>query len=505
VAWTPGAEGIYRITALALDSSGATTVSSEITVLAIVPGAKGSDAIYSGNYAGLGESGRFAAINVRGNNATFIGFSNAAPSRIYFYNGMAVDSAGGFAQFDTVGRSLISGTATETGATGTLDNGRLTFIGAVGFGSGAGVPPGYYVGGITGRPDSTLVAIVGPDGSITLYAADGTFRDAGTGILTATGSFTVVSQSGVRFTGRADPASGFLTGAISGGPGGSFMAAVASGVSFSDGFLKNLSTRGQVGTGNDILIAGFVVAGESPKQVLIRAIGPSLTAFGITGALANPQLQLFSGNTLSTTNDNWGGTVAISTAANQVGAFALGATSLDSAILATLPPGSYTAQVSGIGGTTGVALVELYDVDNLRPFSGQKVTNVATRGVVGPGQAQLIAGFMVSGNTAKKVLIRAVGPTLGRAPFNVPGVLADPQLRLVQGADRIVRDNDSWEMGNDVAMINEASAKVGAFPLAAGSRDAAILINLPPGTYSAQVTGPGTTTGVALVEVYEVP
>jgi hypothetical protein len=78
-------------------------------------------------------------------------------------------------------------------------------------------------------------------------------------------------------------------------------------------------------------------------------------------------------------------------------------------------------------------------------------------------------------------------------------------LRLVQGADRIVRDNDSWEMGNDVAMINEASTKVGAFPLAAGSRDAAILINLPPGTYSAQVTGPGTTTGVALVEVYEVP
>jgi hypothetical protein len=152
-----------------------------------------------------------------------------------------------------------------------------------------------------------------------------------------------------------------------------------------------------------------------------------------------------------------------------------------------------------------VALVELYDVDTLRPFSTQKVTNVATRGVVGSGQAQLIAGFVVSGNTAKKVLIRAVGPTLGRAPFNVPGVLADPQLRLLKGADTVVRENDNWESGNDAALINEASSKVGAFPLAVGAKDAAILINLPPGAYSAQVTGPGTTTGVALVEVYEVP
>jgi hypothetical protein len=503
--WTPGAEGIYRITALALDNSGATTVSSEISVLAIIPGAKGSDLIYAGNYAGVGESGRFAAMSVRGTNATFIGFSTSSPSRVYFFSGMPVDTTGGFAQFDTVGRPLISGTATDTGATGTIDAGRLTFIGSVGFGSGTGVASGYYTGGLNGRPDSTFVGIVSPDGGITIYAQDGSFRDAGTAILTATGNFSITTQAGVRFVGRADPATGFLTGTITGGPGGGFMAAVSSGVSFSDGFLKNLSTRGQVGTGSDMLIAGFVVAGDTPKQVLIRAIGPSLGDFGVTGALADPQLQLFSGNTLTSTNDNWGGAPAISTAGNLVGAFPLAATSRDAVLLATLPPGSYTAQVSGVGGATGVALVELYDVDTLRPFSGQKVTNVATRGIVGSGQAQLIAGFVVSGNTAKKVLIRAVGPTLGRAPFNVGGVLADPQLRLLQGSGTVVRDNDNWEVGNDAAMISEATAKVGAFPLATGARDAAILINLPPGSYSAQVTGPGTTTGVALVEVYEVP
>ena len=138
-------------------------------------------------------------------------------------------------------------------------------------------------------------------------------------------------------------------------------------------------------------------------------------------------------------------------------------------------------------------------------FSDGAVGNVATRGVVGAGQAQLIAGFVVSGNTAKKVLVRAVGPTLGRAPFNVAGTLADPQLRLVRGADVVVRENDNWESGNDAALVAEAASRVGAFPLAAGGRDAALLLSLPPGTYSAQVTGAGTSTGIALVEVYEVP
>jgi hypothetical protein len=503
--WTPGAEGIYRITATAVDNSGAATVSSQITVLAVIPGANGSDIAYSGQYQGAGESGRFAAISVRGTNATFIGFSNTTPSRVYFFSGLPVDTNGGFSSFDTVGRSLIAGTASDTGATGTLDAGRLTFIGTVGFGSGAGIASGYYTGSISGRPDSTIAAIVGADGSIAIYVADGTFRDAGAGTVGGTGNFTVSTVSGTRFSGRADPATGFLTGTLTGGPGGTFTAAISSGVSFSDGFLKNLSTRGQVGSGANILIAGFIVAGDTPKQVLIRAIGPSLTAFGVSGALADTQLQLFNGNSLVATNDNWGGLAAISTAANQVGAFPLSPSSFDSAILATLPPGSYTAQVSGVGGRTGVALVELYDTDSLQPFSAQKVTNVATRGVVGSGQDQLIAGFVVSGNTSKKVLIRAVGPTLGRAPFNVAGVLADPVLRLVRSDNLVVRENDNWEMGNDAALITEASSKVGAFPLAAGAKDAAILINLPPGTYSAQVTGPGTTTGVALVEVYEVP
>lgn len=501
--WTANSEGIYRLTAVALDNSGAATTSAVATVLVVAAGA--GDAIYSGNYAGLGETGTFAAVVVRGRTAAFVAYSGAAPTRTYFYPGLSVDAGGGFASFDSLGRSLVAGTATETGISGTLDAGRLTFIGVASFTAGtATVPAGYYNGNIANRPDSVFAAIVAPDGKITVYAQDGTFRDAGNGSVSANGSFSVTTLAGNRFTGTADPATGFIRGNLTGGPGGALVAALTSGVSFSDGFLRNLSTRGQVGTGSNILIAGFVVGGDVPKQVLVRAVGPSLTQFGVTGALADTQLQLFQGTSLLQTNDNWGGAAAISTAANQVGAFAFNPTSLDSAILATLPPGAYTAQVSGVGGRTGVALVELYDVDNQTPFSTQKVMNVATRGVVGAGQAQLIAGFVVSGNTAKKVLIRGVGPSLASVGVT-SGFLADPLLTLVRGENVMVRENDNWETGNDAALITDASTRVGAFPLVAGARDAAILINLPPGTYSAQVSAPGAATGVALIEVYEVP
>ena len=165
------------------------------------------------------------------------------------------------------------------------------------------------------------------------------------------------------------------------------------------------------------------------------------------------------------------------------------------------------AEVTGVNNTTGVALLELYDLDTLQPFSANKLTNVATRGFVGAGaQNQLSAGFTVSGNTAKKLLIRAVGPTLGGAPFNVPGTLSDPLLRVTRADDGVViRENDNWEQGNDTSLLNSAAVSVGAFPLNGGSKDAAVLMNLPPGRYNAQVVAPGSATGVALIEVYEVP
>lgn len=503
--WTPTTGGTYQLTAVATDNIGTQTTSAPVTVLVVASG--GSDNVYVGNYASSGETGRFAFISVRGRNGAFIAYSTNPVGRVYNIPSLPVDAGGQFSLVDATGRSTITGSTTDTGTSGTFDGGRLTFIGPIVFRSTASsIPSGYFSGSLSGRATSSLTAIVAPDGSITLHATDGaSFRDAGSGTVSSTGAFTVVTPAGNRFTGMVDPVTGFLSGTLIGGPGGSFTGALSSGVSFSDGFLRNLSTRGQVGTGGNILIAGFVIGGSSPKQVLIRAIGPSLAPFGITSPLADPQLEIFSGSARIASNDNWTGEAAVQTAAGRAGAFPLALGSLDSVVLLTLPPGAYTAQVSGVGGRVGVALIELYDIDTLTPFSSQKVMNVATRGVVGTGQAQLIAGFVISGNTPKKVLIRGVGPTLGAAPFNVPGVLADPILRLVRSDNLVVRENDNWETGNDTMLLTQAATGVGAFALPAGSRDAAILINLPPGVYTAQLTGAGTTTGVGLIEVYEVP
>jgi hypothetical protein len=505
VTWTPTVAGTYRLTAVATDNIGTQTTSAPVTVLVVSSG--GSDTVFVGSYATSTESGKFAFINVRGRNGAFIAYSTSPVGRVYYIPSVPVDASGQFSLVDSTGRVSISGQTNDTGVSGTFDGGRLTFIGPVVFRTASSsIPSGYFSGSLSGRAASSLTAIVAPDGTITIHATDGgSFRDAGSGLVSSTGAFSVVTPSGNRFTGTVDPASGFLTGTLTGGPGGAFTGALSSGVTFSDGFLRNLSTRGQVGTGANILIAGFVVGGTSPKQVLIRAIGPSLAPFGVTGTLADPQLEIFNGSVRIASNDNWTGDAATQTAAGQAGAFPLALGSLDSVLLMTLAPGSYTAQVSGVAARTGVALVEIYDVDTLTPFSTQKVMNVATRGVVGAGQAQLIAGFVITGNTAKKVLIRGVGPTLGAAPFNLPGTLADPVLRLVRSDNLVVRENDNWESGNDTMLLAQATTSVGAFALPAGSRDAAILINLPPGIYTAQLTGSGTTTGVGLIEVYEVP
>jgi hypothetical protein len=171
-------------------------------------------------------------------------------------------------------------------------------------------------------------------------------------------------------------------------------------------------------------------------------------------------------------------------------------------LLTTLPPGLYSAQVSSVSGTTGVALVEFYDLDANDPFTAQKVMSVSTRGLVGTGDKVLIAGVNITGNIPKKVLVRAIGPSLAR--FGVNNVLSDPILTIKNG-NVTVRENDNWEIGNDPSIIAAASAQIGTFALSSGSKDAVILMTLPPGLYTAVVSGANGATGIALVEVYEIP
>jgi hypothetical protein len=276
-----------------------------------------------------------------------------------------------------------------------------------------------------------------------------------------------------------------------------------------DTTLANISTRGIVGGGNGVLIAGIVVGGTTPKNVFVRAAGPALAGFGVAGALTDPTLSIVdqSGATIAQ-NDNWesdGRAAANAAAATRLGAFQFRAGSRDAALLVTLPPGSYTAVVSGVGAATGVALVEVYDADpDPAVARSRRLVNIATRGLVSGGDNDLIAGLVVTGPGPRTYLIRAVGPTLANAPFNLTGVLNDPFLQLYQG-ETLLRENDDWDTTRAAQpALRDAATKVGAFPLQV-RRDSAMIVTLDPGNYTAKVSGFEGATGVALVEIYEIP
>lgn len=264
-------------------------------------------------------------------------------------------------------------------------------------------------------------------------------------------------------------------------------------VATTGGRLVNLSIRSNAGVGSETIIIGFVTVGTGAKQFLLRGIGPTLATLGVTGALADPTLKLYTGSTVIVENDNWGAGGALRDAATAVGAFQLPDNSKDAALLQTLGAGAYTAQV---GGGAGVALVETYEVG---ANAATRLTNLSARAQVGTGADILIAGFVIAGQGPRTLLVRAIGP--GLTQFGVTGVLADPRLDIFSGST-LVQTNDNW--GGTAALI-ETFTKVGAFALPAASRDAVLQVTLQPGAYSAQISGVGGTTGAGMVEVYEIP
>ena len=269
--------------------------------------------------------------------------------------------------------------------------------------------------------------------------------------------------------------------------------------------LVNISTRAQVGTGANILIPGFVISGSGTETLLIRADGPGLTQFGVTGVLAQPSLSVTNQSTGSTiaTNTAWGtnaNAAQIASVASQVGAFALTSDSADCAVIVNLPAGAYTVQVSGVNNTTGVALAEVYEVSS----SGTRLINISTRAQVGTGGSIIIAGFVVSGSGMEQLLVRGDGPSLTQ--FGVAGALAQPSLSVInQSSGSTIASNTAWGTNANPSQISSIGATVGAFSFPTGSPDSAVVVNLPTGAYTAEVAGVNSTTGVALAEVYEVP
>lgn len=496
----PADAGVYTV--IAANADGA--VESAPATLTV------TSSLFAGTYYGSFGTGDSFALHVTPEGVgTFVGtISNVGDAIVG--RGFLIAADGGFTfgggAARTYGAYRVSGdvvTGRLAGATLTgLVTGRdVAFSGGLLPAGSTATLAGYYqavpVAGLVGE----VHVLAGPDGTLQLLAIDPTGTWLARGQLSGGGAF-VMTQPPLAYSGSLRATDGELTG--------SFQMLAAPAVAFDTApvpggieRLANVSARGVAGAGGRTLIAGFVIDGTTPKDVLIRAVGPALTGFGVTGVLANPRLRLFKGSVSLLENDDWslGGFSAqiVSTTA-RVGGFPFVSGSLDAAMIARLEPGGYSAQVTGATDASGVALVEVYDAADTR--GATRLVNLSTRGDVGTGGDILIVGVVVTGGAPKKILIRGIGP--GLTAFGVTGVLVDPQLKLFRGS-QLLRENDNWSAGTDAALIADAARTVGAFALPVGSKDAALLLFLAPGSYSAQLSGVNSTAGVGLVEAYEAP
>ncbi|MGI8821271.1 MAG: SGNH/GDSL hydrolase family protein [Chthoniobacterales bacterium] len=255
------------------------------------------------------------------------------------------------------------------------------------------------------------------------------------------------------------------------------------------GRAQNISTRAAVSGGENVAIGGFIIRGTEPKRVVLRGIGPTLSASGVARALPDPAIELFdSGRTSLAANDNWRDTQAAEIAATGLGP----QNDFESAIVAVLNPGAYTVVMSGANGSSGVGVVEAYD---LQPGNGSTLANVSTRGAVGVGEDVIIGGIIIGSGGEAITVVRAIGPSLASAGIANP--LLDPVLELYNEDGVRIGANDDWRQGQPAAVKAAVLA-----PL--DDREAVIAASLPPGRYTAVVQGKNGATGVAVVEVYQV-
>jgi uncharacterized protein YkwD len=325
----------------------------------------------------------------------------------------------------------------------------------------------------------------------TSYTASG--LPAGLTMNTATGLISGTPTTSGTFTVSVTASNG--TAAT-----GSFTLVVAGTASSGSSRLINISTRSRVGTGENIMIAGFVIEGTEPKSILIRAVGPGLVQLGVPDAAKEVILRLNNGTQDIASNQGWStspdaATIAATSAT--VGAFPLTQGSGDSVILRSLPAGPYTALVSCPAGKEGVALVEVYEVSK----TGSRLINISTRAQAASAGDTMIAGVVIEGSAARRLLIRAVGKSL--TTFGITNPIPRPQIQLMSG-NTVVRSVGAWSTAANASEISAAFAEAGAFALPASNEDSAMVVTLQPGVYTALVTpSAGTSSGLCLIEAYD--
>lgn len=458
---------------------------------------------YAGYYLGAfgGANANFALYVRPDNSAVLLGYLPTVPAGIR--SDLTVSDTGVFTY--NQGGIALSGTIASNGSiTGSLiggPGGSFTGSKTTDFGSSLAAA-GYYQGAAA-NTSSTIAAIVSPVGQAFILVQANQTSDGGQGAIDGNNRVTL-STARESIIATFNPDNSTVTATVTAGTVVTSYSGASDAV-IATQRLSNISSRARVGTGDAVTIAGFVISGQNSKPVLIRAIGPTLGSLGVATALTAPKLELFrsGSSTAIASNTGWttsGNTAAIAAATLQAGAFALSTTAADSVIFTTLAPGAYTAVISSANNTPGVALAEVYDLS--APAAGQKLFNISTRASTGTGDAILTAGIVVSGASPKRVLIRGVGPTL--ASLGVTGALAQPILSVIKDGVTVAT-NSNWSTSTDATAIAAAATQVGAFALANGSADAAMIISLAPGNYSATVAGANGTAGIAIIEVYELP
>lgn len=488
----PSDAGSYSVVA----SNALGTVTSAAGALTVTRGP------LAGTYFGTMGTGGTFALYLR-DNGTGVFLATGATGGALIARNVSVDGLGNF-KFTTAGAAgaSVQGSISAAGAvTGTA--GTATLSGAL---STAGVSQafaGYYETGANGAAATTLL-IVGSAGQAFALVQNGATLDGGTGTVDKTGAVAVTTAGKIAVAATVAAGGASATATATPATGAVITTTGASDSTIGAQQLREFSARANVSALNTAVV-GFVITGSAPDSVLIRGVGPTLSdAFAVSGVLPNPRLDLYRGGSLLATNIGWA-TAAnaddIALAAVQSGTFPLRPSAADSAVRISLAPGAYTAVVSSASGaTSGLALAEVYDLS--AGGAGQRLVNLSVSGSAGNGANTLVAGVVVAGTQPKRILVRAVGP--GLAAFGVTGALAKPVLSLYRGAT-LIAQNAGWTTSADAANIAAAAVDAGAFAFGATSTDSALLINLTPGLYSAQVSSVDAATGTALIEVYELP